>query len=428
MKSGGSLRWWIGTLLLLSTIINYMDRQTLSVLAPYLKTEFSWSNSDFALLIIAFRIAYAVIQALAGRLIDRIGTRLGLTLAVLWYSCAAALTSLATGLKSFCLFRFLLGTGEAANWPGATKAVSEWFPRQERGWAVALFDSGSSVGGAIAPFLVLWIYHSFGSWRPVFVLISLLGFVWVVLWRLNYYPPQTHPRISPGEREMILRDQQESDSSEAPARSIRPSVAQLVRVPQTWGVVLGRSLTDPVWFFVTDWFAIYLVSKGFKLEDSLMGFWVPFLSADLGNFFGGGLSSWLIKRGWSVGSSRKFVIFICGLGMLGMVPAAFLSNFTLLVVLFAVSTFSYAAWSTMAIVLPSDLYPAHTVATVSGMSGAGAGIGTVVSTYAIDRIADRYSFAPILVGASVVPFIATLLVLVLVRNNRHTGNGWVRRI
>ena len=422
------MRWWIGTLLLLSTIINYMDRQTLSVLAPYLKTEFSWSNSDFALLIIAFRIAYAVIQALAGRLIDRIGTRLGLTLAVLWYSCAAALTSLATGLKSFCLFRFLLGTGEAANWPGATKAVSEWFPRQERGWAVALFDSGSSVGGAIAPFLVLWIYHSFGSWRPVFVLISLLGFVWVVLWRLNYYPPQTHPRISPGEREMILRDQQESDSAEVPARSIRPSVAQLVRVPQTWGVVLGRSLTDPVWFFVTDWFAIYLVSKGFKLEDSLMGFWVPFLSADLGNFFGGGLSSWLIKRGWSVGSSRKFVIFICGLGMLGMVPAAFLSNFTLLVVLFAVSTFSYAAWSTMAIVLPSDLYPAHTVATVSGMSGAGAGIGTVVSTYAIGRIADRYSFAPILVGASVVPFIATLLVLVLVRNNRHTGNGWVRRI
>jgi MFS transporter, ACS family, hexuronate transporter len=428
MKSGGSLRWWIGTLLLLSTIINYMDRQTLSVLAPYLKTEFSWSNSDFALLIIAFRIAYAVIQALAGRLIDRIGTRLGLTLAVLWYSCAAALTSLATGLKSFCLFRFLLGTGEAANWPGATKAVSEWFPRQERGWAVALFDSGSSVGGAIAPFLVLWIYHSFGTWRPVFVLISLLGFVWVVLWRLNYYPPQTHPRISPGEREMILRDQQESDSAEVPARSIRPSVAQLVRVPQTWGVVLGRSLTDPVWFFVTDWFAIYLVSKGFKLEDSLMGFWVPFLSADLGNFFGGGLSSWLIKRGWSVGSSRKFVIFICGLGMLGMVPAAFLSNFTLLVVLFAVSTFSYAAWSTMAIVLPSDLYPTHTVATVSGMSGAGAGIGTVVSTYAIGRIADRYSFAPILVGASVVPFIATLLVLVLVRNNRHTGNGWVRRI
>lgn len=428
MKPRGSLRWWIGTLLLLSTIINYMDRQTLSVLAPYLKTEFSWSNSDFALLIIAFRIAYAVIQALAGRLIDRIGTRKGLTLSVLWYSCAAALTSLATGLKSFCLFRFLLGTGEAANWPGATKAVSEWFPRQERGWAVALFDSGSSVGGAIAPFLVLWIYHAFGNWRPVFILISLFGFIWVALWRLSYHPPQTHPRISASEKEMILADQRESDSWETTASSVRPSVAQLFRVPQTWGVVLGRSLTDPIWFFVTDWFAIYLVSKGFKLEESLMGFWVPFLAADLGNFFGGGLSSWLIKRGSGVGSARKFVIFICGLGMLSMATAAFLSNFTALVVIFAVSTFSYAAWSTMAIVLPSDLYPTHTVATVSGMSGAGAGIGTVLSTYVIGRIADRYSFAPILVGASVIPFIATVLVLVLVRNNRHTGNGWVRRI
>ncbi|PYV39305.1 MAG: MFS transporter, partial [Acidobacteria bacterium] len=251
MKELGRKRWWIGTLLLFSTIINYMDRQTLSVLAPYLKTEFSWSNSDFAWLIIAFRAAYAVMQVLSGRFIDRLGTRDGLTISVLWYSCAAALTSLATGLKSFCLFRFLLGTGEAANWPGATKAVSEWFPRQERGWAVALFDSGSSVGGAIAPFLVLSIYRAFGNWRPVFVLISLLGFVWILLWRLNYHPPQAHPRISVRERQMILED---SDSSDGQADSIRPGVAQLLRVPQTWGVILGRSLTDPVWFFVTDWF------------------------------------------------------------------------------------------------------------------------------------------------------------------------------
>ncbi len=428
MKQRGSLRWWIGALLLLSTIINYMDRQTLSVLAPYLKTEFSWSNSDFALLIIAFRIAYAVIQALAGRLIDRIGTRNGLTLSVLWYSCAAALTSLATGLKSFCLFRFLLGAGEAANWPGATKAVSEWFPRQERGWAVALFDSGSSVGGAIAPFLVLWIYHAFGNWRPVFILISLLGFLWVTLWRLNYHPPQTHPGISPGERQMILEDQRDGVQLQTSTNSVRPSLRQLSRVPQTWGVVLGRSLTDPVWFFVTDWFAIYLVSKGFRVEESLIGFWVPFLAADLGNFFGGGLSSWLIKLGWGVGRARRFVILICGLGMLSMAVAAFLSNFAILVVIFAVSTFSYAAWSTMAIVLPSDLYPAHTVATVSGMSGAGAGLGTIISTYLIGRIADRYSFAPILIGASLIPFLATLLVLLLVRNNRHTGNGWIRRI
>ena len=155
MDEGGSYRWWIGGLLFLSTVINYLDRQTLSVLAPSLKTEFHWTNQDFALIVISFRVAYAVMQTVSGRLIDRLGTRNGLTLAVVFYSLAAMLTSRANGLVSFCGFRFLLGAGEAANWPAATKAVSEWFPRRERGWAVALFDSGSSIGAAVAPVLVV---------------------------------------------------------------------------------------------------------------------------------------------------------------------------------------------------------------------------------------------------------------------------------
>src|SRR6201993_3089082 len=196
------LRWWIGGLLFASTVINYIDRQTLALLAPFLTQHYHWSHTDYANLLISFRIAYAVGQTACGRFIDRVGTRRGLSISVLWYSLISIATSLATGFRSFAAFRFLLGTGESANWPGATKAVSEWFPRQERALASALFDSGSSIGGAIAPFLVLWIYHAFGNWRPVFILISLLGFIWVTLWRLHYYPPQTHPGISPGEREM----------------------------------------------------------------------------------------------------------------------------------------------------------------------------------------------------------------------------------
>ena len=164
------LRWYIGGLLFFSTVINYIDRQTLSVLGPRLKDEFQWSNSDFALVIIAFRVAYTVGQAGAGRVLDRLGTRTGLTLAVAFYSAAAMLTSLASGLRSFMFFRFLLGLGEAGNWPGATKAVSEWFPRRESGWAVALFDSGSSIGAAIAPLLVLGLLAAFGTWRPVFII------------------------------------------------------------------------------------------------------------------------------------------------------------------------------------------------------------------------------------------------------------------
>ena len=198
------LRWYIGGLLFLSTVVNYIDRQTLSVLAPYLKAEYTWTNTDFAWVLISFRVAYAVGQTIAGRIVDRLGTRRGLSLAVAWYSVAAMATSLAVGLRSFCAFRFALGLGEAANWPGATKAVSEWFPRRESGWAVALFDSGSSIGAALAPFIVLGLYHSFGSWRPAFVITGTLGFLWLLLFLWMYHFPEDHPRLSPEERADIL--------------------------------------------------------------------------------------------------------------------------------------------------------------------------------------------------------------------------------
>ena len=200
------LRWYIGGLFFLSTVINYIDRQTLSVLAPYLKVQYTWTNADFALIVISFRVAYAIGQTGAGQMLDRIGTRRGLSIGVGFYSVAAMLTSLASGLRSFCFFRFLLGAGESANWPGATKGVSEWFPRRESGWAVALFDSGSSIGGAVAPLLVLWIYHTFGSWRPAFIITGALGFGWLLLFRWFYHPPETHPRLSAEERAYILAD------------------------------------------------------------------------------------------------------------------------------------------------------------------------------------------------------------------------------
>ena len=419
------LRWWIGGLLFVSTVINYIDRQTLSFLAPYLKKEFTWTNEDYALIVIAFRFAYAFGQTGAGRLLDRLGTRLGLLLTVTWYSLATMVTSTAVGLKSFAACWFTVGVGESANWPGATKTVSEWFPKSERGWAVALFDSGSSVGGAIVPFLVLFLYQTFGSWRPAFLIVGSLGFLWLIAWRILYHPPETHPNLGPEEREMILSSKREEARTESRALSEDHgegdglvSYGTLLRLKQTWGIILGRSLTDPVWFFITDWFAIYLVSKGFKLEDTLVGFWVPFLAADLGNFFGGGFSSFLIKRGWRVLSARKFIILTCGIGMTLLIPAVFASKFALIIGLFAISTFCYAAWSTMALSLPSDLYPSRTVASVSGMSGTGAGIGTILSTFLIGQIADRYSFAPILIGASFVPLIATALVFLLVRETK----------
>jgi len=412
------LRWWIGGLLFASTVINYIDRQTFSVLGPYLKIQYNWKNEQFALVVIAFRVAYSIGQTISGRFIDRVGTRTGLTITVIWYSIAAMLTSLAGGLRSFAFFRFLLGAGESANWPAATKAVSEWFPKRERGWAVALFDSGSSIGGAIAPVLVIGLYKYFGSWRPAFIVTGTLGFLWLIVWRWLYYPPETHPRLSDAERKMILEDRVHESVVEWTG-GLRPAWKDLLKLPQTWAIIAARTMTDPVWFFITDWFAIYLFSKGINPEQGLLAFWIPFVAADLGNFFGGGLSSWLIKRGWPVLRARKAVVIFGGLGMALLIPTVFTSNLFTLAALFAISTFAYASFSTMALVLPSDLYRSESVATVSGMSGTGAGLGTIISTYLIGYVSDRYSFEPILIGASLVPLVGMVLVLLLIRSSRR---------
>jgi ACS family hexuronate transporter-like MFS transporter len=419
------LRWYIGGILFLSTVINYIDRQTLSVLAPHIKDEFHWDNSTFALLIIAFRIAYSFGQTASGRFLDIVGIRKGLSITVAFYSIAAMLTSFATGLKSLCAFRFLLGAGESANWPGATKAVAEWFPRKESGWAVALFDSGSAIGGAVAPLLVYEIYRHSGDWRLCFLVTGTLGLLWIPLFRWLYRSPEDHPRLSAAERDLILAGRGDTtQTSAAPPISYRT----LLRIPQTWGIVLSKALTDPVWFFIADWFAIYLVSRGFRPEDSLLAFWAPFLAADIGNFAGGGISSWLIVHGWSTGRSRRAVAVVSGVGMSTLAFTVFFQSFAVLVICFAVATLCYAAFSTIILALPADLYKTGSVASVSGLSGTGAGIGTIAATYLTGVISDKYSFEPILIAASLVPLLATVVVVTMIRNGKATKEGIINPI
>jgi len=428
-RTVSGLRWWIAAVLFASTIINYLDRQTLSLLAPYLKVQYHWSNTDYADIVIAFRVAYAVGQSLFGRLMDRIGTRRGLTFTVAWYSLVSVLTPLASGLYSFGLFRFLLGAGESANWPAATKAVSEWFPKQERALATAFFDSGSSVGGAIAPFIVLSIYFHWG-WRPAIAVPGLLGFLWIVLWRKMYHPPETHPLISDAERNMLAQDRRDLELS----NHQKPRWRDLLNAPQSWGIIVARGFTDPVWFFVTDWFPIYLVAKGIELSSGLLAVWVPFIAADLGNFFGGGVSGWLIKRGWSLGVARKAVVVFGGIGVLLLIPTIFTTNLYLITSLFASATFSYAAFSTIANVLPSDLYESGSVASVSGLGGTASGIGTIIAFKLIGHYSDlrqgtaTHVFDPIIIVAGLIPFVGMILVLLLVRNTNATKQGLVREI
>jgi len=424
------LRWWIGAMLFASTVINYMDRQTLSLLAPYLKITYHWTNSDYANLVIAFRVAYAIGQTACGRWIDRVGTRVGISFSVFFYSLVSVLTPLANSFASFMGFRLMLGFGESANWPAATKVVSEWFPARERALATAFFDSGSSIGGALSPFMVLWIYFHWG-WRPAFIVPGVLGFLWLIVWRKCYFPPNQHPRITESELEMLARETQADTASCAVAKS---RWRDLLRLPQTWGVIAARAFTDPVWYFVTDWFPVYLVAKGIDLRNGLIAIWIPFLAADLGNFAGGAASGYLIRRGWPLGRARKAIVVAGGIGTMLLIPTVFTQNLWIITLLFAVATFSYACFTTIANVLPSDLYHSDAVATVSGLSGTGSSIGTILAMKVVGYLSDvrastgGHAFDQVVIASGIIPLVGMVLVLILVRNTRATHAGLVRHI
>jgi len=428
-RSIPSLRWWIAAILFASTVINYIDRQTLSLLAPYFKQDYHWTNTDYANIVVAFRVAYSIGQTVCGRLMDRLGTRRGLTLTVLWYSVVSMLTPLARGFYSFLGFRFLLGAGESGNWPGATKAVSEWFPKHERGLATALFDSGSSIGGAIAPFLILPLYFRWGM-GAAFMVPGLLGLLWLIAWRWLYFRPEEHPRISRVELDMLVADK----NADHVSGRIAPKWRELLKLPQTWGAIICRSFADPVFFFIADWFPIYLVAKGISLKTGLIAIWIPFVGADLGNFFSGWMSGQLIRRGWSVGKARKAMVVFGAFGMTLLIATIFTVNLPLLTVLFALATFSYGCYTTIANVLPSDLFFPESVASVSGLSGTGAAIGTIVVFELAGHLSDSrlatgtHLFDPLMILAGVIPFAGMILVLLLVRNTPATDQGLTRKI
>ncbi|HEY3837806.1 MAG TPA: MFS transporter [Bryobacteraceae bacterium] len=412
------MRWTIGVLLFASTVINYIDRQTLSALAPILKEHFHWTNSDFASLLISFRVAYTIMQGLGGRFFDLVGSRFGYALVITFYSLVAMLTSFAQGLGSFRFFRFLLGMGEGPNMPGATKTVAEWFPSRERALAVALFDGGTSIGGAVAPFLVLYAYKLFGTWRPVFAVTGSLGFLWLIFWLRYFRAPEKHPSVSESEL-LYIKEGRGAEGTEA-----GPPVRwrDLIRYRQTWGIVMGRFLLDPFWYFISEWFALYLASRGYSLEKSILGFWMPFLGADLGNVVGGGLSSYWVSRGWPVGKARRTVLLIFGPSMISLLLALHTTSYFAALGLFAYSAFAYAACSTMFTVLPADVFHVRAVGTVSGMAGTGAGIGTMISTYLIGRTTDTTSFAPVIAAAAVIPCMATAIFVTLVRTRPSDRN------
>jgi MFS transporter, ACS family, hexuronate transporter len=411
-RSVGRVRWWIVWTLFFSTVTNYISRQTFSVLAPLISAQYHLTHTDLAKILGAFQISYAGTWLLGGIFLDAVGTRLGLALAVVFWSVINILTGFASSVFGFAAFRFLLGIGEGFNWPGASKAVAEWFPSQERSLAVAIFDSGSSVGGAIAAMTIPLIALAFG-WRSAFVFSGLLGFVWLLVWLRVYQPLDRHPRVKPEEVAHIRAGQEVlSISAQRGPRRWR----QLARDRNVWGIVLGRALTDPIWWFYVFWLPQYLSdARGFSLKRIALFAWMPFIAADIGNFTGGLISGYCIRRGVSVLKARTWVCAISCLPILAGIPAAGVHNVYAAMGLICFALWGYASWSTMGLTLPSDLFPQDVVATVTGLSGLAAGLVGAVFTIAVGILVDRFSYTPAFLVAGLMPLFATAFLFLLIR-------------
>jgi len=415
-RGAGHTRWWIVWTLFFSTVTNYISRQTFSVLSPMLAAQYHFSHTDIAKILGAFQMSYAVTWLLGGIFLDTFGTRLGLALAVSFWSLVNIVTGFANSAFGFATSRFFLGVGEGFNWPGASKTVAEWFPNDERGVAVAIFDSGSSVGGALAAMIIPWIAIVFG-WRWSFVFSGALGFIWLIMWLYIYHPLDKHPRVTAEEVALIRAGQEVFQPSHE--RGIRKWLA-LARSRNVWGIVLGRALTDPIWWFYVFWLPQYLSdARGFSLQRIAMFAWLPFVAADLGNFTGGLASRYCIRRGIPVIRARMGICAVSCIPILAGIPAAQVHNTYAALALICVALWGYASWSTMGLTLPSDLFPQDVVATVTGLSGFAAGTVGTVFTLAVGFLVDRFSYTPAFVVAGLMPVVATVCLFLFVTPPVH---------
>lgn len=393
------LRWWIAGLIFLATLINFINRLTVSVLAPVITRDLHLNNQEFAGITNSFLLAYTFSQAFSGKLYDRVGNRRGFSLSIVVWSVASMLHAFATGLFSLNCFRFLLGIGEAGNWPGAAKVIAEWFPPRQRALGMAIFNSGTSIGSVVATPLIIALQIHFG-WQATFLAVGALGFVWLALWLSFYHPPSAHPRITREELALIAEGR-------PPAVAPLPWMA-LLRYRQTWAILLSRFFCDPVWWLYITWLPLYLYKvHGFSLKEIGYFAWVPFVAADAGSLFGGWMSSHLMSRGWSANRARKSVIVFGMLCMCAGLGAAAAHTATVALACIAIVLFGFQTWINNVQTMPSDYFPESAVGAVSGLGGMGAGIGAILFTQATGFVVDHFSYTPMLIVAGLLPLAGT---------------------
>lgn len=385
MESYSRLRWLLVAVLFAATALNYLDRQSLSVLAPLLSVRLQMSNEQYGRVLAAFMFAYTLMNGVWGPFIDRVGGKTGYLISVLWWSVAEILHVFVRSVTGLGVCRFLLGAGEAGNWPAAVKVVAEWFPPEQRSLAAGLFNSGSSVGAVAAPPAIVWITLRYG-WRSAFVVVGVAGLVWVAFWAALYRPRAAAPDEIP--------------TATAPLRTLLGSRFM-------WQFTIAKIFFDPVWYFFTFWYPKYLASaRGYSLQQIGAMAWIPFAAAGIGNLAGGLVGGAWVRRSATALVGRKrasaaLMLLMC----LGFLVAIDPSNVRSMISA-CVVVFSYTAALANLLALPGDLYSAGSVASVWGLASVGAGLGGMIFSVVTGWMVDRWSFSPVFVVFSVLPLIA----------------------
>jgi ACS family hexuronate transporter-like MFS transporter len=395
------LRWYICGLLFFATVVNYIDRQVLGTIAPELQREIGWTESEYSRIVIWFQVAYGLMFVVWGGILDRIGVKLGFAIAVIWWSLAGMSTALAASATGFMIARFLLGVGEAANFPGSLKAVAEWFPKRERALATGVFNAGTNVGAIIAPAAAILLYENFG-WQSAFIFTGAVGLLWLVFWWAFYQRPEEHPRLSAEEFKLIRDGEAEETAEKVP-------MLPLLRYRQTWAFALGKMLTDPVWWFYLFWLPKFLDNNyGIKGRDRIIYLTVVYLIADVGSVGGGWISSTLIKRGWSVNRARKLALLVFAAVMPLVTAAYYAKSAWTVAILIGIAAGAHQGWSANLFTLTADMFPRKAVGSVVGIGSCAGAIGGIIFPYYAGKVLDANPsyYLPMFIIAGVAYLIA----------------------
>jgi len=397
------LRWLILGLLFFSTVINYVDRQALSVLLPTLRTELGLTSAGYGMITTVFLLAFTFTSMPFGMWVDKVGTRLGLSFAIVGWSVAAILHAFATGPISLCVFRGLLGASEAGNFPAGAKAVASWFPQKQRAFAMAVFDCGTAVGAVLAPPLVALLALKFG-WRSAFIVTGVLGFIWLACWLWIYHAPERHPWLTAEMREQILK---EVGAVKPKAPLFGAALKRIIGLRPLWGIMMTRLTVAPVWWFYVFWLPDYLSrGRGFSLKETGFYAWIPYLTVDLGKMLGGALSDGLLGRGYSATFARKSVMVLSALAMTGGLQVVNAGSAAAAIAWVCLATFGFGMWSANVLALHADIFPSETMGTAMGATLMASSLSGAGFTFGVGQLVDRFGYTPVFWTVGVLPLAA----------------------